>query len=58
MVPRLLWAIGNGKEVRFWEDRWVDLDFSLREVAEQEIPENERMGIEADCASEWRLGLG
>lgn len=38
----MTWAIGNGRDISFWNDKWTELEYTMGEVADQPIIGEER----------------
>lgn len=54
VIPGLSWVIGDGKQIRFWMDKWL-FNKPLSEVVVNEVPEN-LAGMSAHEL--WRNGEG
>ena len=54
VLPGVSWVIGDGREIRFWSDKWL-LQEALSEVARVDLP----MGFaEIKARDMWRNGRG
>ncbi|KAI9075602.1 hypothetical protein K1719_042444 [Acacia pycnantha] len=52
VIKNLYWEVGNGKEVRFWTDRWLDHDKKLIELCNNQQVEIDEKLLVADVVAE------
>ncbi|XP_061339719.1 uncharacterized protein LOC133286328 [Gastrolobium bilobum] len=58
MEGNLLWELGNGKEIRFWCDKWLPMDRTLRELVIDEGSvrnDNLRVAEAVTQAGDWDM---
>lgn len=36
----LQWSVGDGRSIRFWQDKWLPSGIALEEVIVEEVPED------------------
>lgn len=42
VIPGLMWVVGDGRKLRFWEDKWAELEGTFGDLAVLALDKSER----------------